>query len=122
MSRRCRWPWSRPPWPTRAGVYRPRLVLATRAADQSDFVPREPELVKEMHWKPEYIRVVRAGMHDVVMAPEGTGRKIRVAGVEMAGKTGTAEFGLREQRKRHAWMIAFAPLRRSALRGGHGGG
>ena len=91
-------------------LYRPRLVLATRSADQSDFVPREPELVKEMHWKPEYIRVVRAGMHDVVMAPEGTGRKIRVAGVEMAGKTGTAEFGPRDQRKRHAWMIAFAPF------------
>jgi membrane peptidoglycan carboxypeptidase len=49
-------------------------------------------------------------MHDVVMAPEGTGRKIRVPGVEMAGKTGTAEFGPREQRKRHAWMIAFAPF------------
>jgi penicillin-binding protein 2 len=51
----------RPPWPTRAGSIRPRLVLATRAADQSDFVPREPELVKEMHWRPEYIRVVREG-------------------------------------------------------------
>ena len=91
-------------------LYRPRLVLATRAADQSDFAPRPPELVSELKWKPEHLRVVRAGMHDVVMAPEGTGRKIRVEGIDMAGKTGTAEFGTRENRKRHAWMIAFAPF------------
>jgi penicillin-binding protein 2 len=91
-------------------LYRPRLVLGTRRTDQADFAPREPEVVSQLKWKPEDIRVVREGMHDVVMAPEGTGARIRVPGVDMAGKTGTAEFGPREQRKRHAWMIAFAPF------------
>jgi cell division protein FtsI/penicillin-binding protein 2 len=27
----------------------------------------------------------------------------------MAGKTGTAEYGTRENRKKHGWMIVFAP-------------
>ncbi len=90
-------------------LYRPRLVLGTRAADQSNFMPREPEQVGRIPWRPQDIAVVREGMRDVVMAPEGTGRRVRVPGVEMAGKTGTAEFGPRDQRKRRAWMIAFAP-------------
>ena len=28
----------------------------------------------------------------------------------MAGKTGTAEYGPRSQRRKHTWMIAFAPF------------
>lgn len=27
----------------------------------------------------------------------------------MAGKTGTAEYGQKEDRKKHGWMIVFAP-------------
>ena len=63
-----------------------------------------------MGWKPGHIAVVRAGMRDVVNAPWGTAKKVALPNVVVAGKTGTAEFGRKDERKRHAWMIAFAPF------------
>jgi penicillin-binding protein 2 len=90
-------------------LYRPRLVLGTRDAGGQDFAPRPVELVAEMHWRPDSIRVVREGMREVVMAAYGSGRKVRVPGLVMAAKTGSAEYGPRDDRKLHAWMIAFAP-------------
>jgi penicillin-binding protein 2 len=60
-------------------------------------------------------------MRDVVMTEAGTGKKARVLGIEVAGKTGTSQVvKMGEDRSRsnkgaqatrdHAWFIAFAPL------------
>ena len=53
-------------------------------------------------------RIVRGGMYDVVNARRGTGRRAKVPGLEMAAKTG--EYGTRQNRRKHTWMIAFAPF------------
>ena len=55
-------------------------------------------------------RIVRGGMYDVVNAPRGTGRQAKVPGLKIAAKTGTAEYGTRANRRKHTWMIAFAPF------------
>ncbi len=91
-------------------VYRPRLVSGWRTTGEHAFSEQPPELVHEMGWKPGHIAVVRAGMRDVVNAPWGTAKKVALPNVVVAGKTGTAEFGRKDERKRHAWMIAFAPF------------
>jgi cell division protein FtsI/penicillin-binding protein 2 len=39
----------------------------------------------------------------------GTGVGARIAGVSVAGKTGTAEVDVAGKRKNHAWFICFAP-------------
>ena len=49
-------------------------------------------------------------MYDVVNAPRGTGRRAKVPGLKIAAKTGTAEYGSRANRRKHTWMIAFAPF------------
>ena len=57
----------------------------------------------------------------------GTGKAADIPGVQVAGKTGTAELGL-EQGQTDAWFVAFAPARRPSvavavwrLRAGAGG-
>lgn len=81
-------------------VYRPRLLYRRGAAG---------ELVNRMAWSAETLRVVRGGMRDVIETETGTGKRARVAGFPMAGKTGTAEYGPPAARRKHTWMIAFAP-------------
>jgi peptidoglycan glycosyltransferase len=39
----------------------------------------------------------------------GTGVAADVSGLEVAGKTGTAEVDVAGERKNHAWFICFAP-------------
>jgi penicillin-binding protein 2 len=51
--------------------------------------------------------LVREGMRRVVMEPGGTGGIVRIAGTQVAGKTGTAQ---NPHGKDHAWFIGFAPF------------
>ncbi len=91
-------------------LYRPRLLRGVRESEDDEFVLQPPELLREMNWAPANIDLVRQGMRDVIGGSRGTARRVALPGIAIAGKTGTAEFGRKEERKRHAWMIAFAPF------------
>jgi penicillin-binding protein 2 len=90
-------------------VFRPRLVLGLTDGAGNTLTNFPATLVRHLPIAPETMQLVRRGMHDVVMAPTGTGKRASIPGVEMAGKTGTAEYGEKEDRKKHGWMILFAP-------------
>lgn len=52
---------------------------------------------------------VRKGMIDVVNGTNGTGHEAELDGVEVAGKTGTAQWGPKNKERTAAWFAGFLP-------------
>jgi penicillin-binding protein 2 len=99
--------------------YRPHYVRRVDAPDGSVRTIVEPEVLGHAEVSAANLEIVREAMRDVVMSERGTGKKARIPGVTVAGKTGTAQvvkMGERERSNKgaratrdHAWFIAFAP-------------
>lgn len=115
---------------TEGDVVKPFVVR--KILDQDGKVLREqfPQIVRKLtepqktgaRVDPETFRVVKKGLWRVNNGPAGTARFWKVPGVEMAGKTGTAQvmgfsadqiYALCESRpmhmRHHGWFIGWAP-------------
>lgn len=90
-------------------LVRPHLLYGTRPYGADHFAAVTAEPPRELGWSPAALAPIREGMRQVVMSEQGTGRRARTPLVEAAGKTGTAEYGPRDARRKRGWMIAFAP-------------
>ena len=102
--------------------------LSRFAFDGQEMVRREDLVPEDLGIDPRHIKLVQQGMIDVVNAPGGTaGRsRIREKGMEMAGKTGTAQVrritkaerarGVRKNKdlpwrlRDHALFVGYAPV------------
>lgn len=70
---------------------------------KADLPPKKTPLP----YKQWQLKVVRDGMEMVVNG--GSGKKAKLDAVKVAGKTGTAEIGRGETRRKNTWFIAYAP-------------
>jgi cell division protein FtsI/penicillin-binding protein 2 len=85
-------------------------VAATIANDGRRMEPRIDEQLKPTGERAIRVKTART-MHELMrnVVIGGTGVAANVTGLEVAGKTGTAEVDVGGERKNHAWFICFAP-------------
>ena len=88
----------------RGVVMTPYLVESVIGSDLSVIESASPQELSQAV-TPEVAAQLTRMMEAVV--EDGTGRRAQMEGVDVAGKTGTAQHG--EGRKAHAWFISFAP-------------
>jgi penicillin-binding protein 2 len=91
-------------------LVRPHLVKSVAGQ------PPEIDTPRDLGFKPETLAIVKSGMKAVVA--EGTGWRARLPGVEVAGKTGSAQVVAKSRLEKtptanaiipHGWFVAFAP-------------
>jgi peptidoglycan glycosyltransferase len=87
-------------------VMKPYLVDEVLAPDLASLDKAEPEELSEAV-TPQVAAQLRDMMVGVVESPIGTGKNARIPGVEVAGKTGTAQQAT--GKPPHAWFVSFAP-------------
>jgi penicillin-binding protein 2 len=88
----------------------PRVVREVRDAEGRVVVANEPKVEGNVGVSPEHLATMREAMTQAVTW--GTAKDGGIAGVQVAGKTGTAEFGQRfadGNYETHAWFSGFAP-------------
>ena len=86
--------------------YKPHVVKRIVSPDGSTVKEVEPELLSTLDVKPEVIRLVQQGLHDVTTY--GTAASsFQGFPIQIAGKTGTAE---NPHGRDHGWFVAYGPF------------
>ncbi len=97
-------------------LVRPHLVRMDREAGRA---PDATGRTDRLPLAAEHLSLVSAALHSVVNEPRGTGNAAAISGLDIAGKTGTAQVIAQERRtdneslapenRDHAWFASFAP-------------
>jgi penicillin-binding protein 2 len=108
-----------------SALYMPHIVCEERNIDGLLINKIKPKLKQRLHLQPQTIATIHEALGSVVR-PGGTGRRAGVPGVEVGGKTGSAENPHGE--KTHALFVACAPIEDPVIaiavvveNAGHGG-
>lgn len=102
-------------------LYAPQIVHAVETSDGAVVQEFSPRVRRSLSVKPEHIAFINKALEGVVTEEKGTAHKERIAGVDIAGKTGTAQTsrssrGIDPSRlwyfhRDHAWFAGFAPAK-----------
>ncbi len=112
-------------------LWKPRLVQRIERPDKGVVWSDDGKVTGHVELSPVVWALLRQALWGVVNEGGGTGSAARIPGLDVAGKTGTAQTVANSRSDRgqdHAWFAAFAPLKEPEVvvvvmveRGGHGG-
>ncbi|MBD3245292.1 MAG: penicillin-binding protein 2 [Candidatus Moranbacteria bacterium] len=87
-------------------LYQPHIVSEIIDEQSNETIERiEPEIVRKNFVDSSHIEVIKEGMKRTVES--GTAQALNDLGIEIAGKTGTAQIGGKDST--HSWFVGFAP-------------
>jgi penicillin-binding protein 2 len=101
--------------------FRPQIVKRIEAADGNVVYRCEKEIARKLPAGKDTLSIVKKGLWEAVNGKRGTARIARVGGIDISGKTGTAQVVGRRKTEgfrkidrpahliAHAWFVAYAP-------------
>src|SRR4029450_8346449 len=89
--------------------YQTRLVQQGQTFDKQIVTAYQVRAKRTLDMSPETLEQVRTGMIDVVNGGSGTAHQASLDNVEVAGKTGTAQWGPKHKERTAAWFAGFLP-------------
>jgi len=89
--------------------YQTRLVRQVQSINHEIVTAYEEREKRTLDISQETMNQVREGMIDVVNGANGTGHEGQLDTVEVAGKTGTAQWGPKNKERTAAWFAGFLP-------------
>ena len=89
-------------------VWKPYLVESVFNHEHTLLYSQPPTIASELNADPAHIELIRQGMFKVVNDSDGTGKRAKSDIAKIYGKTGTAQIGSPEHRRRQTWFTGFA--------------
>ena len=89
--------------------YQARLVQQVQTLDDKIVTAYQVREKKTLNASPVTMDELRTGMIDVVNGAGGTGHEASLDKAEVAGKTGTAQWGPKNKERTAAWFAGFLP-------------
>jgi penicillin-binding protein 2 len=101
-------------------LYQPQVVRSIETSDGTLVQEFPPAVRRVLDVDPQQLTLIKGALKGVVTEAKGTANKERIAGVDMAGKTGTAQVSHVTPRgvdpkkvwyfnRDHAWFAGYAP-------------